>query len=108
MDAAHYVCALLNSSPARAFVRSFSSAGRGFGAPSIMSHIALPEYDTSSPLHCALSSLSQKAHQLAALGKDSEKELRRVEEEIDRKAAELWELSGEELERVQLSQHSIG
>lgn len=101
MDEAHYVCALLNSSPSKTFVRSFPSAGRGFGAPSIMSHMALSKYDSSSPLHCMLSSLSQQAHQLAALGKDRQTELRLVEEEIDHRAAEIWGLSEEELKDTQ-------
>jgi len=104
---AHYVCALLNSSPARVFVRSFSSAGRGFGTPSIISHIALPAYDPYNTLHGSFSFLSQRAHQLAALGKEGEQELHWVEEEIDCKAAELWELTEGELEDIQASLKKI-
>jgi len=97
---AHYVCALLNSSSVRAFVHSFSSAGRGFGAPSIIKHIALPSYSPSNPLHKALSTLSKQAHQLAVQGKAYEKELHRVEQKIDRQAAKLWGLTDDELAQV--------
>ena len=100
---AHYVCALLNSLPARVFIRSFSSAGRGFGAPSIINHVALPEYDFNNPLHGSLASLSQRAHVLASRGKEVEEELRRVEDEIDQKAAEVWGLAEEEMKDIEAS-----
>jgi len=96
-DEAHYVCALINSSLVGAFIRSFSSAGRGFGAPSIINHIALQSYTPSNPLHETLSTLSKQAHQLAIQGKAHEKELHRVEQEIDRQAAKLWGLTDSEL-----------
>ena len=51
--------------------------------------------------------LSQQAHQLAALGESSEKELHNVEQEIDRKAAELWGLTGEELKDIQAALREI-
>jgi hypothetical protein len=94
---AHYVCALINTSLIGAFIRSFSSAGRGFGAPSIINHIALPPYTPSNPLHETLSTLSKQAHQLAIQGKAHEKELLQVEQEIDRQASKLWGLTDSEL-----------
>ena len=87
--------------PTRVFIRSFSSAGRGFGAPSIINHVALPEYDFNDPLHGSLSSLSQRAHALASRGKEVEEELRRVEDEIYQKAAEVWGLTEEELKDIE-------
>ena len=97
---AHYVCALINSSLVVAFIRSFSSAGRGFGAPSIMSYVALPSYTPSNPTHETLSSLSKQAHQLAGQGKTREGELRQVEKEIDKQAAKIWGLSDSELAQI--------
>jgi hypothetical protein len=97
---AHYVCALINSSLVGAFIRSFSSAGRGFGAPSIINHIALPAYTSTNPLHAKLSALSQQAHRLATQGKAYEKELRLVEQEIDGQAARLWGLTDSELAQI--------
>lgn len=99
-DEAHYVCALINSSLVGAFIRSFSSAGRGFGAPSIINHIALSSYTSSNPLHEILSTLSKQAHELAIQGKAHEKELRRVEQKIDRQAAKLWGLTDDELAQI--------
>ena len=47
-EEAHYVCAILNSSPVRFCVRSYSSAGRGFGAPSIVKHFGIPKYEKNN------------------------------------------------------------
>jgi SAM-dependent methyltransferase len=97
---AHYVCALINSSLIGAFIRSFSSAGRGFGAPSIIKHIALPAYAPTSHLHKNLSALSQQAHRHAKQGKAHEKELHLLEKEIDHQAARIWRITNSELAQI--------
>jgi hypothetical protein len=95
-DEAHYLCALLNSEIADAYVRSFSSAGRGFGAPSILSKINLPRYDPKSRLHLRLSLLSKRCHDAAAA--DEYDELASLEAEVNIGCAELWGLSRSEVE----------
>jgi len=52
-------------------------------------------------LHQGLAALSQRAHELAARGE--KEKLWEVEEEIDRKAAQLWGLTGEELREIKRS-----
>ena len=42
--------------------------------------------------------LTQRAHKLAASGKKTESRLRKVEEEIDRVAAQLWGITEELVE----------
>lgn len=64
---AHYLCALLNSNLVRDFVKSFSSAGRGFGAPSILKHIRIPRYSKNDQNHNKIVQLSKKAHKLASI-----------------------------------------
>jgi len=64
-EEAHYVCAILNSSPVGFCVRSYSSAGRGFGAPSIVKHFRIPKYEKNNEGHQKLSELSKRAHVLA-------------------------------------------
>jgi len=61
---AHYLCAIINSKPVRGFIKSFSSAGRGFGTPSVMEYVGIPKFDPQSPLHKKLSEISKKCHQL--------------------------------------------
>ena len=85
---AHYLCAIINSKPVRDFIKSFSSAGRGFGTPSVMEHIAIPKFDPQNPLHQKLAEISKKCHQLKAEGK--EKEIEKLEKENDRLVKKLF------------------
>jgi len=63
---AHYLCALINSTPVREFIKSYSSAGRGFGAPSVMNHVGVPKFDPQNELHKKLSQASKSLHELKA------------------------------------------
>jgi hypothetical protein len=103
-DEAHYLAAVLNASPSVMLVWGYISL---HPSPHVLEHIAIPRFDRSDTLHRSLSSLSQRAHQLAAKGKDAGNELLQVEEEIDRKAAELWGLTDEELKDIQASLKEI-
>ena len=48
--------------PNIAFIKSYSSAGRGFGAPSVLNHIGLTKYDPGNNLHCEISENSKLIH----------------------------------------------
>jgi hypothetical protein len=85
---AHYLCAILNSQIVDSYIRSFSSAGRGFGAPSVMSNLAIPEFDTRNKLHAKLADLSEQAHDLVKNGKPADD----VERQIDEAARKLWNI----------------
>ncbi|MEO0022099.1 MAG: N-6 DNA methylase [candidate division WOR-3 bacterium] len=85
---AHYLCAIINSNPVRDFIKSFSSAGRGFGTPSVMEHVGIPKFDPKNPLHQKLSEISKKCHQLKLEGK--EKEIEKLEKENDRLVKRLF------------------
>lgn len=87
-DEAHYLCAILNSELVNNFISSFSSAGRGFGAPSIMKNFAIPRFDTSNKIHKKLAELSQKAHNLVKKGKSVED----IEKEINIVVKKLWNI----------------
>jgi len=63
---AHYLCAVINSTPVREFIKSYSSAGRGFGAPSVMSHVGIPKFDPKEELHKKLAEISRTLHELKA------------------------------------------
>jgi len=85
---AHYLCAVLNSDVVDSFIRSFSSGGRGFGAPSVVQNLAIPRFERSSRLHVRLSRLSQHAHVRVAEKKGTED----IEAEINKAARELWNI----------------
>ena len=86
---AHYLCAIINSKPVRDFIKSFSSAGRGFGTPSVMEHVGIPKFEPSNPLHQQLSEISQKCHLLNLEGR--EKEIQGLEKQNDKLVEKLFE-----------------
>jgi hypothetical protein len=86
---AHYLCAIINSKPVRDFIKSFSSAGRGFGTPSVMEHVGIPKFDPQNPLHQKLSEISKKCHQLKLEG--NEAEIAQLEKENDELVKKLFQ-----------------
>lgn len=87
-DEAHYLCAIINSTPVREFIRSYSSAGRGFGAPSVMNYVGIPKFDPKNELHHKLARVSKTLHDLKAKGKLDE--VARLEKEVDRLVRTLF------------------
>lgn len=87
---AHYLCAIINSKPVRDFIKSFSSAGRGFGTPSVMEHVGIPKFDPQNPLHQKLAEISKKCHELKAEGR--EKEIKELEKENDNLVRQLFNI----------------
>jgi hypothetical protein len=79
---AHYLCAIINSTPVREFIKSYSSAGRGFGTPSIMQHIGIPQFDEKKKLHLHLAQISKLAHELKI--KSDETAIEKIEKELDK------------------------
>jgi hypothetical protein len=87
-EEAHYICAILNSIVIDSYIRSFSSGGRGFGAPSIMKNIAIPPFNERNKLHLALVRASLEAHEAVA----RKQGLGDLENRINRLAKELWNI----------------
>jgi len=85
---AHYICAIINSKPVREFIKSFSSAGRGFGAPSVMNYVGISKFDSKSTLHQKLAQLSKTLHDLKA--KNKLDEVARLEKEVDCSVRKLF------------------
>ncbi len=92
-EEAHYLCAIINSTPVRDFIKSFSSAGRGFGTPSVMEHVGIPKFDPQNSLHLKLAEISKQCHQLKLEGK--EEEIKKLEKENDALVEELFGISHE-------------
>ena len=85
---AHYLCAILNSQSVRGFIKSYSSAGRGFGAPSVMEHVGIPKFDERNKVHKRLSSLSKSLHRLKAEGQTTA--MADLEEQVNSSVIELF------------------
>jgi hypothetical protein len=86
---AHYLCAILNVAIVREFIKSYSSAGRGFGAPSVMEHIAIPQFNKDNPTHKHLAEISAKCHELRAAG-GKENEIAELEKQNEETVRQLF------------------
>jgi len=105
-DAAHYLCAILNTSIVTFVARAYSvKGGKSFGSANLLQFIAVPQFDPENPLHTRLAVLSQQAHQLAAA---DEAGLAEVEAQVDEAAAELWGITDKELKEIRRSLGELG
>ncbi len=96
---AFYLCGLSNSSPSRFIVISY-----GIGtqlAPHILQNIRIPKFDPKNKLHLEIAKISEEAHILAK--SENQEELKKIEEKIDKIAAQIWGVTDEELEEIKLS-----
>ncbi len=100
---AHYLCALLNSTPAQLAATAYIVLHPD---PHIITRITLPKYDPKNETHKALAAASKTAHRAAARGKDNQ--VREAEEEIDQLAAEIWNLSDDEMQDIKDSLREMG
>jgi hypothetical protein len=79
-EAAHYLAAVLNSAPARAFIESYVVSTQI--STHVLNNLRVARFDGSSPLHARLAELSRRCH--AGRGTAD------CVSEIDRLAPELW------------------
>jgi len=95
---AFYVSGLLNSAPSRMAVQAYIVLHPD---PHILDRISIPKYAPADPVHQALAEASKEAHEAAAQG--DEPRLHEIEEHIDSLAAQLWNLTAEELAEIRRS-----
>jgi hypothetical protein len=106
LEEAYYLAGLMNSIIIRTVVASYSYEIGQY--THILKIIKIPKYDLNDNLHKKIAELSRRAHKLAKCvyaerkpdycrGIDAEKELRKVEENIDIAVAQLLGLSEEDL-----------
>lgn len=91
-DEAHYLCAVINSALVREFIKSYSSAGRGFGAPSVMNHVGIPKFNPKNTLHKKLARVSKTLHDLKS--KNKQNEIAKLEKELDNLVHQLFGIKG--------------
>lgn len=94
-DEAHYLCAMLNSAPARLAIKNYIVL---HPSPHVMERVRVPHYEPTDQIHQRLLGLSREAHAIASgsmMGM-----LADVEREVDECAAQVWGLTAEELVAV--------
>ena len=97
-EEAHYICAVINSSPARLAIRNYIVLHPD---PHVLGNVKIPIFSGKNRNHKRLSALSHAAHIAATKGETTELEC--IEAEIDQWAAKLWNLSDEELAEIRRS-----
>jgi hypothetical protein len=95
---AHYLCALLNSSPSRFLVQNYIVIHPD---THVLKNVRIPWYDPNNPLHNRLATFSQQAHEATAA--EDTAQVQAIEAEVDQLAAQLWELTSAELQDIQAS-----
>ena len=101
-EEAHFICALVNSSPCRLAIYSYIVLHPN---PHIFETVRIPRYDSSNPTHRQLVELSRKAHTIAS--ERTTGVLVDVEREVDEHAAKVWELTAQELAAVQANLREV-
>ncbi|MCK4398603.1 MAG: N-6 DNA methylase, partial [Methanophagales archaeon] len=102
-DEAHYVASVLNSPVAQLIVMGYTIETAI--STHVLKNVYVPKFKPKDKIHLKLAELSKRAHALAKRyyeQKDLEarEELKEVEGEIDKIVAELYGITGEELEEV--------
>jgi hypothetical protein len=95
-DEAHFICGMLNSSPARLAVAGYIAL---HPSPHILEHISVPEYWSGDSLKKQMVELSKACHDAAARGEESR--VAQLQGDVDAVAAEVWGVSGSELRAIQ-------
>jgi len=92
---AHFICSLLNSTPAQSLVSGYIVL---HPSPHVLEHMAIPKYNAKRALHRQMAQLSQQCHKYVL---SDTKALVKAEAEIDELAARLWGITPAELRAIQ-------
>lgn len=99
---AHFVCACMNSTPARFTLEAYSQkGGKSFATPQALEHVRVPAFDSAQEIHVRLAQCSRVAHEAAKDGAGAQ--VASAEAEVDELAASLWGLTSKEMDELRLS-----
>jgi hypothetical protein len=96
---ANFLCAALNSVPARFAVAAYAVEVQM--DTHILENIAIPKYSDTNKIHQKVAALGEAAWENTA--KSNQSEVAKIEQEIDDVAARLWNLSDQELTEIKRS-----
>ncbi|MGB7533035.1 MAG: N-6 DNA methylase [Halobacteriota archaeon] len=94
---AYFLAGVLSSAPSRGVVTAYTTL-TGISTH-ILENISVPKFDSNDPFHLHLTDLSQRCHDAKARG--DEKTVSMLEQEIDKAAAQLWDITDNELKDIQ-------
>ena len=100
-DEAHFVCALINSTPVRLVARSYSQiGGKGFAAPHLLRYLRIMKFNPTDRRHQSLAFFSMTAHEKALIG--SENLTSSFQDELDDLASEVLGLTKSDLRKIKV------
>jgi SAM-dependent methyltransferase len=103
---AHFVCAVVNSSPFNVAVQSHTEkGGKSFATPGILEKVRIPKYSAKDSTCKRLARLSLQAHE--AVAKGGETRVAEIEEEIDELSAILWGLTKQDLKEIRRGMEAL-
>jgi SAM-dependent methyltransferase len=97
---AHYLCAVLMSSPVQILVSGYTTS-TGISTH-VLEHVAVPTFKPKERTHIMLVELSEKCH--AEASKVDTRSLISLEQQVDEVAAKLWGIPADELKSIQEAQ----
>jgi hypothetical protein len=107
LEEAHFLCGLLNSSPAMLFLYTTATwVQTADYQASDISRLSLPRFASSNNLHTVISSCSKECHKVVAQGNRSE--LETLENQLDNAAAQLWNITDGELKAITTALSDFG
>ena len=107
LQEAHFLCGLLNSSPAVLFLYSTATwVQTADYQASDISRLAIPRFAKSNKLHTEIARCSKECHKVAAQGNRSE--LERLERKLDEATAHLLGITEDELKAIEDSLADFG
>jgi hypothetical protein len=86
---AHFICGLLNSTPARSFVAAYTVETQISTHTTKMIHV--PPFETEKPAHVAVAKASRTAHAAVKAGKEPDQDA------VDVAAGKIWGLTRKEV-----------
>jgi len=96
-EEAFYFAGLLNSTPCRAAVYSYSPPGRGLGTPTILQTLQIDRFDTKNGVHREVARLARSISKLHARKIPPFAAIEDAETELDRTVSEYWSLTAKDL-----------
>jgi hypothetical protein len=97
-DEAHYLCAMLNSTPSNFIVSRYVAL---HPAPHILKYIRIARFSEKISKHRELADLSRRCHEAKA--QNNSVKVNALEKRIDRLAAATWGLTDSELQALSKS-----
>jgi len=92
-EEAYYLAGLMNSTPCRAAVYTYSPPGRGLGTPAILQTLRIDRFDAKNRIHKEVSRLAASLSKMHLRPNPPFSTIEDAEEQLDKTASQYWGLT---------------